>query len=467
MKFTRLIRIAALALLPLSVQAQTLEKAYQAVTGDLEKALSELATLREDIAEEKVPLSSDINGLEDEVIALENEVERLERLSRATENEQRSLENEVEQFREQNDYLKSILDEYVRNFEQRIGVSEIQLYEALTAEAKNALEKPDLSNSQKLEKQIAVVSAGIERLKELAGGKRFEGKALSSEGLQQEGSYALFGPEQYFASSDGSVAGVVQRARNVADPMVQPIPERLRAGLTGLAQTGEGLMPADPTNRALKIEGTKRSIAEHIALGGVVGYTIIGLGLVALLLGVFKAFEINRFRAPEPGDVNAVLDAIDAGDEKKARETAENVGGISGEMLLEGIENRDQKRGTIEELMFERILRVRPMLERFLPFLAITAAAAPLMGLLGTVMGMIKTFNLITEFGTGDAKSLSSGISEALVTTELGLIVAIPILILHGLLNRLSKRKLANLEQAALAYINGIIKRDHQKDAAA
>src|SRR5690606_40778867 len=92
-------------------------------------------------------------------------------------------------------------------------------------------------------------------------------------------------------------------------------------------------------------------------------------------------------------------------------------------------------------------------------FIAIAAAAAPLMGLLGTVTGMIKTFNLITVFGTGDAKSLSSGISEALVTTELGLIVAIPCLILHGLLSRLARRKLGQMEQVAIAFINGIARR--------
>ena len=87
--------------------------------------------------------------------------------------------------------------------------------------------------------------------------------------------------------------------------------------------------------------------------------------------------------------------------------------------------------------------------------MALTAAAAPLLGLLGTVTGMIKTFNLITIFGTGDAKSLSSGISEALVTTELGLIVAIPSLILHGLLSRMAKQKIGDLEQTAVSFMNG------------
>ena len=88
--------------------------------------------------------------------------------------------------------------------------------------------------------------------------------------------------------------------------------------------------------------------------------------------------------------------------------------------------------------------------------MALTAAAAPLLGLLGTVTGMIKTFTLITIFGTGDAKSLSSGISEALVTTELGLIVAIPSLILHGLLSRMAKQKIGDLEQISVSFINGI-----------
>jgi biopolymer transport protein ExbB len=104
------------------------------------------------------------------------------------------------------------------------------------------------------------------------------------------------------------------------------------------------------------------------------------------------------------------------------------------------------------------------VLERFLPFLAITAATAPLLGLLGTVTGMIKTFQLITIFGTGDAKSLSSGISEALVTTAEGLIVAIPILIVHGSLSRMAKHKLSLLEQLSAAFVNGVIALRHSRD---
>jgi biopolymer transport protein ExbB len=78
---------------------------------------------------------------------------------------------------------------------------------------------------------------------------------------------------------------------------------------------------------------------------------------------------------------------------------------------------------------------------------------------------MIRTFQLITIFGTGDAKSLSSGISEALITTALGLIVAIPTLILHGALSRMAKRKLGLLEELSVAFVNGIasLRRDDTK----
>ena len=87
---------------------------------------------------------------------------------------------------------------------------------------------------------------------------------------------------------------------------------------------------------------------------------------------------------------------------------------------------------------------------------ALAAATSPLLGLLGTVTGMINTFKLITVFGTGDPKRLSSGISEALVTTEYGLIIAVPCLLLFALLSRKSKGILASMEQTAVGFINGL-----------
>jgi biopolymer transport protein ExbB len=107
----------------------------------------------------------------------------------------------------------------------------------------------------------------------------------------------------------------------------------------------------------------------------------------------------------------------------------------------------------IEEHLHAFILRERLHHERWLPMLAVIAAASPLLGLLGTVVGMVKTFTLITVFGTGNAGKLSSGISEALVTTELGLSVAIPALVLHGFLSYRTQKNLSLLERYAVEFV--------------
>jgi biopolymer transport protein ExbB len=95
-----------------------------------------------------------------------------------------------------------------------------------------------------------------------------------------------------------------------------------------------------------------------------------------------------------------------------------------------------------------------------LPFIAVTASTEPLLGLLGTVTGIINTFKLITVFGTGDPKLLSSGISEALITTEFGLYFAIPALLIHALLSRKVKTLLGSLEQIAVGFLNAMPKKD-------
>ena len=110
----------------------------------------------------------------------------------------------------------------------------------------------------------------------------------------------------------------------------------------------------------------------------------------------------------------------------------------------------------VEEALYEKFLEILPPLQRGLPLVAIASATAPLLGLLGTVTGMIHTFELINIFGTGDARSLASGISEALITTEFGLVVAIPALILHALLSRKVQGIRSTLELTSLAFVNGL-----------
>jgi len=136
-------------------------------------------------------------------------------------------------------------------------------------------------------------------------------------------------------------------------------------------------------------------------------------------------------------------------------------------MLLAGVEHLSEPTELIEEVMYEKILATKLRLQRFLPFIAISASSAPLLGLLGTVTGMINTFKLITVFGSGDVKTLSSGISEALITTEYGLIVAIPSLLIHAFLSRKARGLTDQMEKAAISFINQVAKTPYRQDDSA
>jgi biopolymer transport protein ExbB len=118
-----------------------------------------------------------------------------------------------------------------------------------------------------------------------------------------------------------------------------------------------------------------------------------------------------------------------------------------------GLAHRDEPTEALEERLEAELMQQRLQAERRLPLLAVIATAAPLMGLLGTVVGMVRTFALITVFGTGNAAKLASGISEVLITTELGLVVAVPTLIVHGFLSHRIQNQLAILERQALEFV--------------
>ncbi|PXA03753.1 hypothetical protein DDZ13_10695 [Coraliomargarita sinensis] len=450
--------LAALALPFSGVQAQSFQSATAEASKDLQIALKELNEVRSDIAKEKIPLIQEVSSLEDQVRQKTAELDRLRRLRDNRDLGLNRLREQVEAIKAQNEYAAGLLDEFVRSFETRIDYSEVQLYSDAAEEARLALDDADMSEADRFNKQIDVIGVALDRLEQLAGGYTFAGKALAPNGEIEEGTFAAFGPTVFFSSSQSELAGITFNKLNAAEAAIAVPGEQYSAGIRSFVETSEGQIPADPTlGKALKIEEGSDTVLEHLAKGGSVGTVIIGLGFICLLLGAFKAFEVTSFRTPAPEDVQNVITKIESGDVANARTAASSIPGAGGALLVKGVEHADEKRGTLEEILYEKILVARPKLERFLPFIALTAAAAPLLGLLGTVTGMIKTFNLITIFGTGDAKSLSSGISEALVTTELGLIVAIPALIIHGLLSRMARQKIGDMEQTAVGFINGVI----------
>jgi biopolymer transport protein ExbB len=207
--------------------------------------------------------------------------------------------------------------------------------------------------------------------------------------------------------------------------------------------------------KALEVQAAQETMGETIEKGGIVGHCILGLGAIALALTIFKFIEITRFAVPSRMQINAILDDLLAHNTKAAMAKADALPGMAGDLVRTGVVRFHEKRRVLEEALFEKMVTIKPRLDRFLPFLGLTAAAAPLMGLLGTVLGIIKTFQAMAIYGTGNAKNFSAGISEALITTAEGLIVAIPVLVLHGMMKSLAKGKFGEVEAIAIAMMNG------------
>jgi biopolymer transport protein ExbB len=182
------------------------------------------------------------------------------------------------------------------------------------------------------------------------------------------------------------------------------------------------------------------------------------LGAAALLVALGKWIALMVVRRPSRKQVKALLAAVAGRDLPGAVQAANAVRGPAGRMLKTGVEHLGEPSQLIEEVMYESVLATKLRLHAMLPFVAISASAAPLLGLLGTVTGIMNTFTLMTVFGTGDAKSLSSGISEALITTEYGLYVAIPSLLFYAFLSRKARGIVDQLEKAAIAFVNQVSK---------
>jgi len=172
--------------------------------------------------------------------------------------------------------------------------------------------------------------------------------------------------------------------------------------------------------------------------GGPVGYVIIGVGIFGLLLCFWKAFVLYT----TGGRIRRQL----------KNETA-NKNNPLGRVMSVYTDNPEIDIETLELKLDEAILRESAPLETGLSFIKVLYVVAPLLGLLGTVVGMIATFQMITLFGTGDPRMMAGGISTALVTTVLGLVVAIPLTLLHAFLQGKSKALIQVLEEQAAGII--------------
>lgn len=307
------------------------------------------------------------------------------------------------------------------------------------------------------EKIAALFSTTMDILQQQGRLQNQKGNFFLADGTEVEGDIIRVGNIAAFGVSnrDGEVQGGALAPAGDGHLKVWAASD----GQTAIA-LAKGEKPA-----ALKVflfESTQKAIEEQagktilsvIQSGGLIAWIIVGLGALAAILILLRTIFLRGASASTGRVQDEVGSLVSEGKLDAALKACKKLKGSTSRVVASAVRNLERDRAHIEDIVSEQILHESAHLNRFGAFIIVIAAVAPLLGLLGTVTGMISTFDIITEFGTGDPKLLSGGISIALVTTEVGLAVAIPALIFGNLLSGWAESIKDEMEKAALHVIN-------------
>jgi len=266
----------------------------------------------------------------------------------------------------------------------------------------------------------------------------FTAPVLTTEGQVEDREVVRAGP--FTAVSRGKYL-LWEPAQGKLRELTRQPPSRYLGAVASFeaAEDGFAALAVDPSRGSLLSALTDTpSFTERINQGGYVGYVIISLGIFALIVGLIRWVIVTI-----------------AGRRVAAQRKSDDPdsGNALGRILSIYEENRDADPETLELKLDEAVLRESSKLDRFHWVVKTISVIAPLLGLLGTVTGMIQTFQSITLFGTGDPKMMAGGISEALVTTMLGLMTAIPLVLLSDMLSNSTRRILDVLDEQSAGLI--------------
>ncbi len=263
------------------------------------------------------------------------------------------------------------------------------------------------------------------------------------------GRIASFGVSQAAAGTLAPAgSGRLRLVEEDTAPTARALAERGRSGAASLP-----IFLYESLDELVEVQ-TGTTFRESVEAAGVIGIVIIAIGVFAFLFILLRIVSLVVVGRGNRKSIGEIADLVEQRNFTAAYRAAKNLPGAKGRVLATTVKGIEHDPSRIEDLISESVLNEQPALDRFRSALGVFAAVAPLLGLLGTVTGMIATFDVITQYGTGDPGLLSGGISEALITTEFGLAVAIPTLLVGNLLAAWSDRITSNLEVSALRLVN-------------
>lgn len=441
---TAAVALSAAMLLNVPAQAQvtSVERLLQQVRADSAKTASENAKREASFRARKNTQSSKLSQARSQLAGLERQARSVQSTFDANERKVSALEGQLEsaqgEFREVFGLARSKAGEFKATLDSSLITSQYPTRTNIlgrVAESKALPNTDELNNiwksmldEIKYQREVTSYSTAINNL---GDGAEIE--------VTRVGPFAVFTKNnadflEYSASKKEGILSLTTLPRQPGGAVSK--------AANAVTNTGAGNMvfaPIDPTRGSL-LKSFERvpDWRERIAQGGKIGYIIVALAIFGSILGLLRI-------------VMLFLTSTAVKAQKKKAQPSK--GNPLGRVMMAYEESKNKDEEIIELKLDEAILRESPKLEMGLNFLKLGAGIAPLLGLLGTVTGMIKTFQAMMIYGTGDPQLMAGGISEALVTTMLGLIAAIPLLILHSFCASLARGVQGTLEEQSAGII--------------
>ncbi|MDH4573044.1 MotA/TolQ/ExbB proton channel family protein [Salinicola acroporae] len=439
--------IAAITLLPGAVSAQSGATAGNAATSDTAASMQQvLDRFRADSQAAEQRDSQRLEKLLDDRQALQQAVTDAEQRLQQAQARRDELETR------QSDQQQQLADLRQQRAQDAGDIGDISgIVKQQTSELRDTLAESwltvggDAALPPRLDDRDLVDLQAFERVRrDLAGlvaesgrGVRFQAPVAGQDGDVSQREVVRLGDTVAF--SDGDLLQRVGDDGRLA--VFAATPGNARQALQAFQQGDGNQIVIDPTDGdVLDALSQQPPLWQRFQQGGYVGYVIVALGLIGLLVALVQYTYLLRVSARMRRQMQTPDTLHDDNP----------LGRVLGRFAALG---RDHAPEALEARLDEAMLAEQPRLERGQPIVKLIAAVAPLLGLLGTVTGMIVTFQSITVFGTGDPQLMAGGISQALVTTVLGLITAVPLLFVNTALNSRSRRLIGLLEGRASAVL--------------
>jgi biopolymer transport protein ExbB len=439
------------------------EKDWEAVVEELEavsaESLERAEMVRELMKRDKTTLQKALAGLGARVARQERELSDLQsRYKQLLEREEQLKED----LKSEEEEIKTVQGTVVGAAKQGQDLFENSYLGPEFAEQRavldRILEKKQFPGMDEVRAEVALFTRYADESSRV---HKYRGEFVNAKGHPAQGDIVRIGGLSAVYASGGEVGYLkaVSGGRKLAG-VAGDIGYGVRRDLKAFIKGNADHVPLDISGGAVFLELTqKKSFREWIQAGGLLVWPIFGIGLLALGLALERLFFLLPVRTNSDkimGEITSMVED-DKVDECK-RYCKENKNSPTCQILNSGLSQIGASQEAFESSLQEGILRLLPRFERFIPTLGMLAAVAPLLGLLGTVSGMINTFQVITVFGTGDPKLMAGGISEALITTELGLAVAIPVMFMHHFFERRVELIVSDMEEKAAAFTLTILK---------